>query len=169
MTTLLFYIFSILTIVSAIGVVSSKTPINSILSLIATFFFISCHYILLNAQFLGIVNMIVYAGAIMVLFLFTIMLLNLNKDSEPQHNNFIKMGAVIASGMLLIVLLSAFKDTININHNTLAVVHVNQVGLLQNLGTVLFTKFLVPFEISSVLFIAGVVGAVVLGKKEIGE
>jgi NADH-quinone oxidoreductase subunit J len=169
MSTLLFYIFAFLTIVSAILVVSSRTPINSILSLIATFFFISCHYILLNAQFLGIVNMIVYAGAIMVLFLFTIMLLNLNTDSEPQHNNFIKIGGVIASGMLMIVLLSAFKNTENFNHNTLAVVHANQVGLMQNLGKTLFTKFLVPFEISSVLFIAAVVGAVVLGKKEIGE
>ncbi len=169
MSTLLFYIFSLFTIVSALGVVVSRTPINSILSLIATFFFITCHYILLNAQFLGIVNIIVYAGAIMVLFLFTIMLLNLNKDAEPQHNNLVKIGGVVASGMLMVVLLSAFKHTGNITHNTLAVVHVNQVGLLENLGKTLFTKFLVPFEISSVLFIAAVVGAVVLGKKEIGE
>ncbi len=169
MSTILFFVFAVLTIMGAIFVISAKTPINSILSLIATFFFITCNYILLNAQFLGIVNMIVYAGAIMVLFLFTIMLLNLNKDAEPQHNVYIKIGGVIAAGIFLLVILSAFVKTGNITNNTLAVVHTNQVGLLKNLGNTLFTEFLIPFELTSVLFITAIIGAVMLGKKEIGE
>ena len=86
--------------------------------------------------------MIVYAGAIMVLFLFTVMLLNLNKDTEPQHNAMVKIGAVIASGLLLIVLTAAFKQTTNFTHNTLAVVYTNQVGTIKNLGQTLFKDFL---------------------------
>ncbi len=169
MSSILFYFFSVITIISALIVVSAKNPINSILALISTFFFITCHYILLNAQFLGIVNMIVYAGAIMVLFLFTVMLLNLNKDTEPQHNVMVKIGGVIAGGLLLMVLTAAFKQTTNFTHNTLAVVYTNQVGTLKNLGQTLFKDFLLPFEISSLLFLGAIIGAVILGKKEVGE
>lgn len=169
MSSILFYFFSVITIISALIVVSAKNPINSILALISTFFFITCHYILLNAQFLGIVNMIVYAGAIMVLFLFTVMLLNLNKDTEPQHNVMVKIGGVIAGGLMLIVLTAAFKQTTNFTHNTLAVVYTNQVGTLKNLGQTLFKDFLLPFEISSLLFLGAIIGAVILGKKEVGE
>ena len=169
MTTLLFYIFSCLTVLGALLVITAKNPVNSILALIATFFFITCHYMLLNAQFLGIVNMIVYAGAVMVLFLFVIMLLNLNKDTEPQHSIYIKVGGIVAAGMLMVTLLAAFKSTINITHNALAVVHTNQVGLLKNLGKVLFNDFLLPFELSSILFLSAIIGAVMLGKKEVGE
>ena len=77
---------------SAIMVVISKNPVHSVLWLIVTFFAISGHYILMNAQFLGIVNLIVYAGAIMVLFLFVIMLMNLNAETEPQKNKWLKTG-----------------------------------------------------------------------------
>ena len=85
-TDILFYFLSALAIGSAILVVVSRNPVHSVLWLIVTFFSISGHYILMNAQFLGIVNLIVYAGAIMVLFLFVVMLMNLNSDSEPQKN-----------------------------------------------------------------------------------
>ena len=90
-TQLLFWFLSILAIVAAIGVVSSKNPVYSVLWLIVVFFAISGHYILMNAQFLAIVNIIVYAGAIMVLFLFVIMLMNLNAEAEPPKNIYLKM------------------------------------------------------------------------------
>ena len=83
-TQILFWFLSVLAIFSAIMIVISRNPVHSVLWLIVTFFAISGHYILLNAQFLGIVNLIVYAGAIMVLFLFVIMLMNLNASVEPQ-------------------------------------------------------------------------------------
>ena len=86
-TEILFYFLSALALGSAILVVLSKNPVHSVLWLIVTFFAISGHYILMNAQFLGIVNLIVYAGAIMVLFLFVIMLMNLNADAEPRKTN----------------------------------------------------------------------------------
>ena len=84
---LMFWFLSFLALGGAIMVVASKSPVHSILFLIVTFFAISGHYILLNAQFLAIVNIIVYAGAIMVLFLFVVMLMNLNADSEPPQKN----------------------------------------------------------------------------------
>ena len=83
---ILFFLLSALAIFSAIMVLVSKNPVHSVLWLIVVFFAISGHYILLNAQFLAIVNLIVYAGAIMVLFLFVIMLMNLNADTEPRKN-----------------------------------------------------------------------------------
>jgi NADH-quinone oxidoreductase subunit J len=86
-TQILFWVLSIFALFSALMVVTSKNPVFSVIWLIVTFFIISGHYILLNAQFLAIVNIIVYAGAIMVLFLFVIMLMNLSKDTEPQKIN----------------------------------------------------------------------------------
>ncbi len=95
----------------ALMVVISKNPVYSVLWLIVTFFAISGHYILLNAQFLAIVNIIVYAGAIMVLFLFVIMLMNLNKETEPQKNQWLKIAGAVAGGSLLLVLVAALKDS----------------------------------------------------------
>jgi NADH-quinone oxidoreductase subunit J len=87
---ILFYLLSAIAITSATMVLISKNPIHSVLWLILVFFAISGHYILLNAQFLAIVNIIVYAGAIMVLFLFVIMLMNIKKDAEPQKHRRIQ-------------------------------------------------------------------------------
>ena len=84
MTLNFFYFLSFLAILAAVMVVVSRNPIHSVLYLIVAFFCIAGHYVLLNAQFLAIVHVIVYAGAIMVLFLYVIMLLNLNKESEPH-------------------------------------------------------------------------------------
>ena len=105
-TQFLFYFLTVLALFSAVMVVVSKNPVHSVLWLIAVFFAISGHYILLNAQFLAIVNIIVYAGAIMVLFLFVIMLMNLNASTEPQKNNWLKLAGVIAGGCFLMVLVS---------------------------------------------------------------
>src|SRR5215212_8143238 len=92
-----FYFLSFVAILSALMVVISKNPIHSVLYLIITFFAIAGHYILLNAQFLAAVHIIVYAGAIMVLFLYVIMMLNLNKETEPHKTNYIKFISVIAA------------------------------------------------------------------------
>ena len=163
MTSYLFYFLSFLAILSSLMVVFSKNPVYSVLYLVITFFAIAGHYILLNAQFLAAVHIIVYAGAIMVLFLFVIMLLNLNKESEYPKSSWLKVAAVITSGLLLTVLVAALKSAANIplpvNVNT-------EIGLVKNLGQVLFKEFLLPFEVSSILFLAAMVGAVMLGKKE---
>ncbi|HRB20030.1 MAG TPA: NADH-quinone oxidoreductase subunit J, partial [Chitinophagales bacterium] len=106
------YIFLFLTfvaILSALMIVLDKNPVHSVLYLIITFFAIAGHYLLLNAQFLAIVHIIVYAGAIMVLFLYVIMMLNLNKEIEPHKKNLPKVAAVISAGLLLLSFVALVK------------------------------------------------------------
>jgi NADH-quinone oxidoreductase subunit J len=161
---ILFYILGGLTIGTALMVVLSKHPVRSVLYLVLTFLLISANYVMMNAQFIAIVNIIVYAGAIMVLFLFVLMLLNLNKENEPKHSPLMTIGAAIAGGGLFLVVVAAMRDAIlaapMIDTNS------EQVGLVENLGKVLFTKYVLPFEVSSVLFLAAMVGAVLLAKRE---
>lgn len=163
MTLNLFYFLSFLAILTALLVVFSRSPVHSVLYLIVTFFCIAGHYVLLKAQFLAAVHVIVYAGAIMVLFLYVIMLLNLNKESEPHKSNLLKFAAAICSGLLLVVLVGALKGAdLMIQAQPVN----NELGLVKNLGRVMFTQFLLPFEVTSVLLLAAMVGAVMLGKSE---
>lgn len=162
-TTLLFILLSLMAVAGAVMMLLSKNPVHSILWLIIVFFAISGHYILLNAQFLAIVNIIVYAGAIMVLFLFVVMLMNLNADTEPVKNYRLQLIGVISGGSLLLVILSAIMK---IDTENLVQLKVGESGLINNLGMTLFTDYVLPFEISSVLFLSAIVGAVVLGKND---
>lgn len=162
-TQILFYFLSVLALGSALMVVISRNPVHSVLWLIVTFFAISGHYIMMNAQFLGIVNLIVYAGAIMVLFLFVIMLMNLNAETEPKKNKWMRMAGIVAGGCLLLVMVAALKDAEV--KNSLVQVNSGDIGLIRQLGSVLFTEYVVPFEVSSVLFLSAMVGTVVIGKK----
>jgi NADH-quinone oxidoreductase subunit J len=165
-TDVLFWGLSAMAVASAAMVVASKSPVHSILYLILTFFSISGHYILLNAQFLAIVNIIVYAGAIMVLFLFVVMLMNLNADSEPpQKNKWLSYIGAIAAGSLLLVIVAALKQTAATTQ--LVQMNTGSSGLIKNLGMILFTDYVFPFEISSVLFLSAMIGAVVISKKEV--
>ena len=164
-TPYLFWFLSVWALFSALMMVTSRNPVYSVLWLISTFFAISGHYILLNAQFLAVVNIIVYAGAIMVLFLFVIMLMNLNKETEPQKNRWLKLVGALAGGCLLLVLVAALKD-VELKSQQ-AMVGDGSIGLIKVLGKELFTRYVVPFEISSLLFLSAMVGAAVIGKKEI--
>lgn len=163
-TQILFWFLTVLALGSAIGVVLSKNPVHSVLLLIVTFFAISGHYILLNAQFLAIVNLIVYAGAIMVLFMYVIMLMNLNADTEPQKNKWLKLAGGISGGSLMLILIAALKDS-EVKQN-LTQLKEGNIGLIEQLGKTLFTDYVVPFEVSSILFLSAMVGAVVIGTKD---
>jgi NADH-quinone oxidoreductase subunit J len=157
-----FYVLTGILFFSGAMVILSRNPVYSVLYLIVSFFDIAAHYILLNAQFLAVVHVIVYAGAIMVLFLFVIMMLNLNKETEPHNPPWVKIAAVIAGCLLMITLVGSLKGA------TKAVSSYDTtIGTVENLGNVLFTEFLIPFELSSALFLAAMVGAVMLGKKNI--
>ena len=155
---ILFYLLSAFAIASATMVLISKNPIHSVLWLIMVFFAISGHYILLNAQFLAIVNIIVYAGAIMVLFLFVIMLMNIKRQL------FVKLMGVIAGGSLLTLLIAVVKQTAQIQDKQV-LLKEGTIGLIHPLGKALFSDYVIPFEISSVLFLSAMVGAVIIGKK----
>ena len=156
-----FYGLSFLAIACSLMVVLSKNPVHSVLFLVMTFFCIGGHYLLMNAQFLFAVHIIVYAGAIMVLFLYVIMMLNLNKEAEPKRELLSKLGWALPPGLLLLVLAASVSAS-----SEMTVPTQTELGLVENLGDVLFKDFLLPFEISSVLFLAGMVGAVLLGKRE---
>ena len=164
MSISLFYFVAFLSIFFALLVIFAKNPVHSVLYLIVTFFTFTIHYILLNAQFLAIVNFIVYMGAIMVLFLFVLMLLNLNEGSIGSKSNLIKIIGVIA-GMCLIITLVGSARVLNASEPL--VLQTQDLGLVKNLGKVLFSKFLLPFEVSSILLLSAMVGAVLLAKKEI--
>ncbi|GGG58196.1 NADH-quinone oxidoreductase subunit J family protein [Hymenobacter glacieicola] len=164
----LFLFLAFVALLSALGVVFAKNPVHSVLFLILTFFALSGHYLLLNAQFLAAVNIIVYAGAIMVLFLFVIMFLNLNVDTEPHKPALAKIAAAVAGGSLLLILVVALKDVLPTGAPTDATFD-SQIGMVNRLGLVLYQQYLLPFELASVLFLVAMVGAVMLGKREVGE
>lgn len=163
MTEYLFYFLSFVAVISALLVVSSRNPVYSVLYLIVTFFAIAGHYVLLNAQFLAAVHVIVYAGAIMVLFLYVIMMLNLNTEAEQHKSNTLKITATVAAGLLLVILVGSLKGVEQI---TPVAAGVEPVGTVKNLGMVLFRDFLMPFEVASLLLLAAMIGAVMLGKSD---
>ncbi|WP_312900725.1 NADH-quinone oxidoreductase subunit J family protein [Chryseobacterium taichungense] len=155
MDQFLFFLVAFLAVASAVYFVFARNPLYAILSLIVTMFSIAGMYILLNAQFLAIIQIIVYAGAIMVLFLYILMMLNLNKQDESKKNNTLKFVGV----------LGVFRG---VQQNQILVENVDgSVGLTKNLGRLLFNEYVLPFELASILILAGIVGAVLIGKKDL--
>jgi NADH-quinone oxidoreductase subunit J len=159
----IFIFLSALALFSAIMTVFSRNLVHSILYLILCFFAIAGHYLLLSAEFLAIVNIIVYAGAIMVLFLFSVMLLNLNKTKQINLNNLNLFASVLSGGALLLVFIAAVKKTTHIEPPA---VLSPEFGSIKYLGKILFSDFILPFEISSVLFLSAMIGSIILIKKE---
>lgn len=164
-TEILFWFLTALALMGALMVVSSRNPVHSVLWLIMVFFAISGHYILMNAQFLAIVNMIVYAGAIMVLFLFVIMLLNLGSSHLLQEKFDPKkfLGVLLGLGLFGAVgsqVLPAFLKASQPGA-------IEGYGSPQTIGRALFTQYVYPFEAISVLLLVGVVGSIMLAKRRI--
>lgn len=163
MGTYIFFFLAFLTLLSGLMVVFSKNPVHSVLYLIVCFFTIAGHYVILRAEFLAIVHIIVYTGAIMVLFLFVIMLLNLNKDSERHKSSLLQFASVVTGCTLGLIILAAAKDTV-FAQNVPAL--APGTGAVKNIGQKLFTDFLLPFEVCSVLFLSAMIGVVLVSKKE---
>jgi NADH-quinone oxidoreductase subunit J len=163
MGTSIFYLVAFLSIFFSLMVIFAKNPVHSVLYLIVTFFTFTVHYILLNAQFLAVVNFIVYMGAIMVLFLFVLMLLNLNQENEPLKSGLLKVVGLVAGCCLVVTLIGSLKATAVSNP---LVLQKADLGLVKNLGKELFGPFMLPFELSSILLLTAMVGAILLTKKE---
>jgi NADH-quinone oxidoreductase subunit J len=157
-----FLVLAALSVFSALMVVFSRKPVHSVLYLILCFFSIGAHYLLLNAQFLFAVHIIVYAGAIMVLFLFTIMFINMNRESEAQNSILVKSAATIVAGTLMLLLAGAAASTSSL---PLPADGSADIGTVANLGKSLYGDYVLPFELTSILLLAAMVGAVLLGKK----
>jgi len=169
MEALLFYGFTAVMVVSSLLMVLGKNPVHSALFLVLTFFCLAGVYLLLNAQFIAAVQVIVYAGAIMVLFLFVIMLLYLEQEVSSQSGHLLqKVSAVVLSLLLAISLGSVMTSQVFTGQKgAYSIEKVNAVGNSEVIGRLLFTDFLLPFEITSVLLLAAMVGAVILAKKKL--
>jgi len=167
METLFFLIISLMAVVSAILVVSCKNPINSALSLILTFFCLATYYVMLDAPFLAAVQVMVYAGAIMVLIVFTIMLLNIRVNASKNTAHNILLGCIIGFFTLLNTAFIIFKSRAALPNGTLTGEIIKQQGHTELIGREIFTSFLLPFEVTSILLLVAIVGAVMLAKKKI--
>jgi NADH-quinone oxidoreductase subunit J len=165
MLEIAFYILSAITLGAAFLTVISKNAIHSAIYLVVCFFALAGHYLLFNAQFLAIVHIIVYAGAIMVLLLFTLMLMNLDKDDESKKPILTKIAAVISAGILGLVLIAALRKAHPEN-----IEYLNTGDDFQSikvLGKVLLREYEVPFEFASILLLVSMIGAVLISKKEV--
>ena len=163
--TLFFFLTAALAVVSAVSMITRRNPMISVLYLIVNFFCIALLYLILRAQFIAVIQILVYAGAIMVLFLFAIMLLNLRNETARATNRGLKKFVAIglASAAFFEIIL-AFQIPHGIGTSGSLPQAVN-LGTVEAIGRVLFTRYLVPFEITSVLLLAAIVGVIVLAKK----
>lgn len=164
MITIIFYILATITLGTAILTVLSKNPIHSAVYMVVCFFSISGHFLMLDAQFLAVVNIVVYAGAIMILLLFTLMLMNLSEQLEPKKKIITRV-AVTASVCLfgVVMLATLLKAHPVIENYKAAGVDYQSIQII---GSVLLNEYFVAFEFVSVLLITAMIGAVLISKRE---
>lgn len=167
METLFFLIITLVAIVSAIMVITCKNPINSALSLIMTFFCLATYYVMLDAPFMAAVQVMVYAGAIMVLMVFTIMLLNIRVDASKKHSHKVLFGMIIGFFTLVNAIFIIIKSRAALPTGPYSGEMIKRIGHTELVGREIFTSFLLPFEITSILLLVAIVGAVILAKKKI--
>lgn len=163
MLTTIFYILSAITLATAFMTVLSRNPIHSAIYLVICFFSIAGHYAMFNAQFLAMVHLIVYSGAIMILMLFTIMMMNFN-EHKIRKNNLIVVAAVIALCLVAYVLLATFLKAQPMIEQY--VITGEDYQSIKVLGKVLLDDYVVPFEMAAVLLLTSMIGAVLLSKKD---
>jgi NADH-quinone oxidoreductase subunit J len=161
---IIFSFLAAITLSTAFLTIFSRNPIHSALYLVICFFSIAGHYLLLNSQFLAIVHIIVYSGAIMILFLFTIMLMNLNKENEVHKPRITRLGAVVSFCLVSLVLLLVFMNSKPIVGEYISTGADYQS--IKVLGQVLLNEYMVPFEFVSILLLVAMIGSVLLSKKE---
>ena len=171
MVTFLFYLFSGLTVGGAIGVVMAKSPVGSLLFMVTTLAALAGMFVLLEAHFLAAVQIIVYAGAIMVLFLFVIMLLNLGHDYRRDLKGgvfaILSFGAIGAIGGLLAMRLSDVSAPRAAAGGRAIDAAIAEHGAVGAIAEPLYTTYVVPFEITGILLLVAIVGAVALAKREV--
>lgn len=165
--TVLFYGLAATSVGSALMMVTRRSPVMSAIWLIANFFALAGLYLTLHAQFIAVIQIIVYAGAIMVLFVFVIMLLNLGdlKKLNEKISYRKVIGAALSAGLLMeLVAIFGFS---NVSFPEKNVDRAIEIGTVENIGKELFSTFLFPFEITSVLLLVAIVGAVLLAKRKL--
>jgi NADH-quinone oxidoreductase subunit J len=165
MELIFFFLLAFVSVISAILVITRRNPISSAMFLVLNFFVLAGIYLTLSAQFLAIIQILVYAGAIMVLFVFVIMLLNLGDEEKLiEKMNFKKFVRIILS-LALIIQIIYIISYFQVNQNIVQSSNAVNIGTVNEIGRQLFTVYLFPFEITSILLLVAIIGAVVLAKK----
>jgi NADH-quinone oxidoreductase subunit J len=168
MDTLIFIILALIATGSAVNILAQKHPIYSALSLILTFIALAGIYIQMRAEFIAVMQIVVYTGAIMVLFVFVIMLLNAREEAIPSHslrliNYFGLPLSILLMVQVTFVLFKAFSGYgISLSPSSL-----NLAGNTAAIGKELYTHYVLPFEVTSILLLVAIIGAIVMAKKEI--
>jgi NADH-quinone oxidoreductase subunit J len=161
-----FYLFGIIAIISAVTFVTRKSPVAAALWLVNTMFCLAALYVMMDAQFIGAIQVLIYAGAIMVVFLFVVMLLNLGQVSDVTDmvTGKTKLAAGIVGLLLLAEVFVLWKDGAN---PPPAPTEQLELGVINQVAAPLFREYLLAFEVTSVLLLAAIVGAVVLAKRRV--
>lgn len=162
-----FYLFAFLSVLSATGVLFFRNPIHSALSLVGTFFCLGAIYVMLNAEFVAVIQVLVYAGAIMVLFLFVLMLLS---DKDTQSSVLWTPGKAVAVGATVLVFIQiissflspAMRLGVSGEYTPEAIAEIGSIAII---GRLLFTDYVLAFEVVSILLLVAVIGAVVIAKR----
>lgn len=164
-----FILLAVLSVITAILVIVQRNPVASAIFLIINFFCLAGIYLMLNAQFIAIIQILVYAGAIMVLFLFVIMLLNLEKEKRPVVKHKLSKFLGVVLGIVLLGLIGMIFNSALLegSKGNYPPEKVAALGNTEVVGRLLFTEFLLPFEITSVLLLVAIIGAIVLAKRQV--
>ncbi|MBI5026872.1 MAG: NADH-quinone oxidoreductase subunit J [Nitrospirae bacterium] len=159
--------FAVAIVGMSLLVVTRRNPVHSVLWMLLLFFHIAALYLFLNAEFLAAIQIIIYAGAILVLYLFVIMLLNLKEEERARRFvNLWPLGFLVALALLLVLGISA-KALIKGPSGIYTIDAVKKTGHINLIGQVLYTEYLFPFEVASVVLLVAIIGAVVLAKKKL--
>ncbi len=164
---LLFAYFAFATVLFSILVVTRKNPVHSVLWMLLLFFHIASLYLLLNAEFMAAIQVIVYAGGILVLFLFVVLLMNIRE--ELRISKFIGAGPTgftFAAALLVVIILS-MRSFVAAPPGVYSIDFIKQGTHTKVLGTLLYTEYLLPFEVASLILLVAIVGAIVLAKRRL--
>ena len=165
MSPFLFWIFALLTLIFGAAVVINRNPVASALSLVVSFLGLAALFMSLNAYFIGIIQVLVYAGAVMVLFLFIIMLLNLRAEEE-RRINWLTSAAGLAVALILLGQIFSVVRHFKIADTTFPTLSGSTIDDVRNIGATLFTNYNLPFQIVGVLVLVATIGVVLLSKRE---
>ena len=163
MLVFLFILFGAMAIGCALAVVAQRNPLYSAISLIGVFISLACLYVMLAAPFIAAVQVIVYAGAIMVLVVFVIMLLNVEEEAHRRPRLRFLVPAAVALAAVLIAEVAFIL--VSVQESRVVTSSTSDVGLTQSIGSALFTRYLLPFEITSILLLMAMVGAMTLARR----
>jgi NADH-quinone oxidoreductase subunit J len=164
-----FYVISAFVLIFAVLVVTAREAVHSVVFLVIDFLFVAALYALLGAEFLAIIQILVYAGGIVVLYLFVVMLVNLKRPpeaySDPHRHT--KIGFALALAILVEVGIISANGYVQPTPASAAAAALPVTGNTQEVGWLLYTSYLIPFEVASMLLLVAMIGAIVLAKREL--